>query len=108
MFYQFCFSIYQFLVNTNGATSGEVANDVLDPTYKALSIIMPVALGIVLLAGTIYAVVLGVQYSKSETADDRNKARKKLINAIIGFGVVLVLLAVLYAIRGPLADFINQ
>lgn len=106
MFYQFCMFLNSLLVNTSGTNKVESTNEVIDPVYKALDIIMPVALGIVLLSGTLYAIAIGVQYSKAESADDRNKAKKKLINGIIGFGIVLVLVAVLYAIKGPLGDFI--
>ena len=107
MLYRFCLFVNSLLVNTDGG-SLESQNDVLDPTYKALNIILPVALGIVLLCGTLYAVVLGVQYSKAENADERNKTKKKLINAIIGFGIVLVLVSILFAIRKPLSDFISN
>lgn len=107
MLFNIILGIYQFLVITpSGDTTPK--NDVLDPTYKALDIILPVALGIVLLSGTLYAVAIGVQYSRAETSDDRQKAKKRLINAIIGFGLVLVLVSVLYAIRKPLGDFITS
>ena len=106
MFYNFCLYFYSLLVNTSGSTAGEPQNEVLDPTYKVLDIVLPVALGIVLLSGTLYSVAIGVQYSRAESGDERQKAKKKLINAIIGFGLVLVLVAVLYAIRKPLGDFI--
>lgn len=105
MFYQFCLTIFNLLVNN--AEGAETQNKVLDPTYQALDIILPVALGIVLLCGTLYSIVLGVQYSRAESTDERSKVKKRLVNAIIGFGVVLVLVAVLYGIRKPLGDFIS-
>ena len=108
MLYRFCLFINSLLVKNTGGENVESQDDVLDPTYKALNIILPVALGIVLLCGTLYAVVLGVQYSKAESAEERNKAKKKLINAIIGFGIVLVLVSILFAIRKPLSDFISN
>ncbi len=46
-------------------------------------------------AGTIYAIVLGVQYSKAESSDKREEAKKRLVNTIIGFVVVFVLLVIL-------------
>lgn len=46
-------------------------------------------------AGTIYAIVLGVQYSKAESSDKREEAKKRLVNTIIGFVVVFVLLIIL-------------
>ena len=108
MVFEFCFKILNMLgiiTPSGGATDG---NDVVDPLYNALGIIMPVALGIILLSGTLYAVAIGVQYSRAEEAKDRAAAKKKLINGIIGFGLVLVLIAILYAVRGPVVDLINS
>ena len=58
------------------------------------SLLVPV---IILLgtAGTIYAIVLGVQYSKAETADKRDEAKKRLIHAVIGIVIMLVVLILL-------------
>ena len=105
--FNFLLTISNLLVNktTNG---GEKDSAVVDPIYNALDIILPVALGIVLLSGTLYAVVIGVQYSKAEDSDTRGKAKKKLIDGIIGFGIVIVLSAILYAIRGSIVDLINS
>ena len=107
MAFGFCLKILNLLgVITPSGSSGE-NNDVVDPLYNALGIIMPVALGIILLSGTLYAVAIGVQYSRAETAENRAVAKKKLINGIIGFGLVLVLIAILYAIRGPIVKLIE-
>ena len=46
-------------------------------------------------AGSIYAIVLGVNYSKAESADKREEAKKRMINAIIGIVVTLLLLILL-------------
>jgi len=43
-------------------------------------------------AGSVYAIVLGVQYAKAESADKRDEAKKRLINAVIGVVIMLVAL----------------
>ena len=45
-------------------------------------------------AGTIYAIWLGVNYSKSE-GDARTEAKKRIVNFLIGFICVMVLLVLL-------------
>ena len=105
--FQICMKVWRLLIENLEPEETTQGDDVVSPLYKALNIIMPVALGIILLAGTIYAVAIGVQYSRAENADERNKAKKKLVNGIIGFGIVLVLTAILYAIRGSVVDLIN-
>ena len=46
-------------------------------------------------AGGLYAIVLGVQYSKAESSEKRDEAKKRLINMIIGVLVLIVLLVLL-------------
>ena len=50
---------------------------------------------------------MGVKYAKAEKADDKANAQKILINFVIGAVVVIILLFILFALRGPLTDFIN-
>ena len=69
--------------------------EIIKPIIDILnSLLVPV---IILLgtAGTIYAIVLGVQYSKAETADKRDEAKKRLIHAAIGIVIMLVALILL-------------
>ena len=65
---------------------------IIAPIIEILnSLLIPV---IILLgtAGMIYVIVLGVQYTKAETADKRDEAKKRLINAAIGVIIMLVAL----------------
>ena len=107
MLFQLCVKILNLLIE-NTPDVAEDTSDVVDPLYKALDIILPVALGVILLSGTLYAVAIGVQYSRAEDSSARAGAKKKLINAIVGFGIVLTLISVLYAIRGPIVNLINN
>ena len=81
--------------NIDYGNAPEWVVDIIAPIIKILnSLLVPV---IILLgtAGTIYAIVLGVQYSKAETADKRDEAKKRLINAAIGIVIMLVALILL-------------
>ena len=90
---------YSFMLGT-----GE---DVLNPVYEGMTMIGPYAIGVVLTLSIFYGIFLGVKYSKAQSEDERANAQKTLVNFIIGAVTVLILISVLYAIRGPLADFIN-
>ena len=46
-------------------------------------------------AGTIYAIILGVNFARAESSDKREEAKKRIINFVIGFVVTLVLLILL-------------
>lgn len=91
--------IYSFILG-----SGE---DVLDPVYGGFTLIGPYALGVVCALSMFYGVFLAVKYAKSQAEDERANAQKTLINFMIGFGIVILLVCILIAIRQPLADFIN-
>ncbi len=80
---------------------------VLNPIYGGLSTVGPYALGIVTTLSLFYGVFLGVKYAKAKDETEKQGAQKTLINFIIGAGIVIVLISVLYAIRGPLANLID-
>lgn len=99
-------SVYNFLKVRN--LIGGDAKSSLDPIYSALSTIGPYAIGVVLLCTIIYGVVFGVKFAKAESSEERSKLQKALINGVIGFVTVLILLIILYAIREPLANWMNE
>ena len=68
---------------------------VVQPIVELLNNILWPLVGLVGAAGAIYCVVLGVKYAKAEEPQDREKAKGALKNAIIGFGLIFVLLVVL-------------
>ena len=84
------------------------AEDAVDPLYDAITTIGPYAIGIVALLGMVYALIIGVRMSKAENTQETAAARSQLISAIIGVVVIVILLSVLYAIRGPLIDWANN
>ena len=77
---------------------GEIANTAFQQARDIINIVLPIVLGVVLLVGTVYAIVLGVNYSKAEDADQRKNARERLVGAVVGFLVALVLIAIIYAL----------
>ena len=48
------------------------------------------------LAGTIYAIVVGVKFVKADSKDEREEAKQKLISVIIGVVVTLALIIAFY------------
>lgn len=63
----------------------------LEDVYNTLPTILYAILAVVGGAGTVYAVILGVNLAKSETDDKRKTAATRLKNTIIGVAVLLVL-----------------
>ncbi len=72
--------------------SPEWVVNLIAPIIRVLdSFLLPVII-ILGVAGMIYGIILGVQYAKAETADQREEAKKRMINGIIGIVIMLVLL----------------
>ena len=70
-------------------------DSVVAPIVSLLNQILGPMLAIVFAVGSLYCVILGVKYAKAEEPQDREKAKGALKNAIIGFGLIFVLLVVL-------------
>ena len=79
----------------NNNPTEPTVNDVYTKVFKPVVDILDSMLLPILTAGSIYAIVLGVNYSKAESADKREEAKKRMINAIIGIVVTLLLLILL-------------
>ena len=67
----------------------------LDPIVNVLEEVLWPILILVGTAGMIYAVVLGVKLAQAETADAREEAKKRIINAVIALVVIIALIALL-------------
>lgn len=63
----------------------------LNQVYDVLPTILYCILAIVGGAGTVYAVILGINLAKSDSDDARKKASERLKNTIIGIAVLLAL-----------------
>ena len=85
------------------------ANDaVTSPLYDGIGLIGPYAISIVAMLSLFYGIFLGVKYAKAEDATQKANLQKTLINFIIGAVTVLVLISVVYAIRGPLVQWMSE
>lgn len=75
-------------------TKGELEN-VVKPIKDIINVLIPVLLGLVVSVGLIYCIILGVKYAKAQDPQEHEKAKSALINAIVGFVLIFVLLAIL-------------
>ncbi len=87
------------------ATTTIEADNAVSPLYDAISTIGPYAMGVVLGLGLIYGIIVGVRFAKAEDPKERGALQKVLINGVIGFVAILILIAILYAIRKPLTEW---
>lgn len=85
----------------------------LNDVYQVLPNILWTIMAVVGAAGTVYAIVLGVNLAKGETEDKRKTAATRIKNTIIGVAV-LILLVVFINVLLPLIlhaafpDFVKE
>ena len=80
------------LVDVGWGNTPKWISNVLQPVLDVLdSLLLPIII-ILGTAGLIYGIVLGVQFAKAESADKRDESKKRMINAVIGIVIMLVLL----------------
>ena len=68
---------------------------IIQPVLDVLNAILWPAIAIVGSAGAIYCVFLGIKIAKSDEQNSREKAKKDLIGAVIGFALIFVLIVAL-------------
>lgn len=59
------------------------------------SVLWPILI-VVAAAGTIYAVVLGVNMARADSTEKREEAKKRVINVLIGMVIIVALILLLY------------
>ena len=103
------FSLASSIMNFMGSPAGQLAagtgyEQYKDPSSKyhwvytlcnALESLLTPILIIVATAGLIYAVVLGVNLARADSADKQQEAKKRMIYAIVGLVSIIVLILLL-------------
>ena len=93
-----------------GGTSGDNpwgALGWLKNVTDAIDMLLYPILALVATAGIIYAVVLGVNLAKAESTEKREEAKKRMINAIIGFVSIIALVLLMKLVIYFLPDIIG-
>lgn len=84
-----------------GASSSALQNLGNEATTKIgeiFGIVMPIIFAVVTMMAIIYTVILGVKFAKAEDSEKREEAKKRLITAAIGFGIAIIVSAVLWGV----------
>lgn len=72
------------------------ANTFYEKFVDIMTIVMPIVLGVILALGVFFCLKLGIAYAKTEKTEDREEAKKRLVGAIIGFGIGIVAAAIMW------------
>lgn len=92
-------NIVNFLAAESGSTGGDtVINEAYKSFLNVVNLIFPIVLGVLLVFGMIYSIILGVNYARAEDTEKREEAKKRLVGAIVGIVIGGVLVAIIWAI----------
>ena len=83
-------------------------NPIIAPVLEVLNAILWPAIAIVGSAGAIYCVFLGIKIAKSDEQNSREKAKKDLLGAIIGFGLIFILIVCLKIAMPILQEWVKS
>ena len=70
-------------------------NSIVQPVLDICRTLVPIMLAVVGAVGALWCILLGVRYAKAEDPQEHEKAKKGLINAIVGFVLIFILLIML-------------
>lgn len=95
----FLAKIGMFLANVRPLADNEIpeghpfawVNDVV----AVIDMVLWPLLIIVAAAGTIYAVVLGVNMARADSTEKREEAKKKVINVLVGMAIIVAIILLL-------------
>lgn len=93
-FYNLAMGIMNLLASPTESDHG--LSDLAKEIFKYAGYILIPVMIIVGVAGIFYSIYLGVQLAKADSADKRQEAKARMINAIIGFVVIFVLVLLMY------------
>ena len=71
---------------------------------NAISQVLWPILIVVAAAGSIYAIVLGVNMARADSTEKREEAKKRVINVLIGMVIIVGLILLLELFMGPILE----
>ena len=80
-------------------------NSIVQPVLDICHTLVPVLLAVVGAVGALWCILLGIKYAKADDPQEHEKAKKGLINAIVGFVLIFVLLIMLNIGTGIFTDW---
>ena len=82
-------------------------NPVIKPVLDVINAILWPAIAIVGSVGSVYCIFLGIKIAKSDEQNSREKAKKDLLGAVIGFGLIFILIVALKLTMPIMQDWVK-
>ena len=80
-------------------------NSIIQPVVTLCGQLVPILLAVVGAVGALWCILLGVKSARADDPQEHEKAKKGLVNAIVGFVLIFVLLIMLNIGTGVLTEW---
>ena len=84
------------LLNSSASENTKGLSTLAEQIFEYASYILIPIMIVVGVAGIFYGVYLGVNLAKADSADKRQEAKARMVNAIIGFVAIFVIVLLMY------------
>ncbi len=81
-----------------GSDLSDAANTLKTTFTSVMRTVMPIVFSVILAFGVFFSIKLGIYYAKQETTEKREEAKKRLVGAVVGFGIGIVAAVICWVI----------
>ncbi len=83
-------------IDSEASEATKQLTNIANEIFKYAGYVLIPVMIVVGVAGIFYSIYLGVNLAKADSADKRQEAKSRMVNAIIGFVVIFVLVLLMY------------
>ncbi len=88
-------------------TDGADFSSAVSPMVKFITGLMPAVLMLVAAAGTLYCILLAVQYARASEPQEREKAKNRIATFLLGFVLIFILLFLMQVTMPVLVQWVQ-
>ena len=93
-FFSLAMGMMNLLVETGSSQTG--LSSVAQEIFRISKTVLVPVMIIVGVAGVFYSIYLGVMMARADSSDKREEAKKRMVNAIVGFVAIFILITLMY------------
>lgn len=80
----------------------------IQPLIDAINVITPILLSLVFVIAVPMCITTGIKIARAEGAEQREEAKRSLIQKLIGFGSIFVLIIIIWLVKEPLLTWVSE
>ena len=97
------------LMGMNGlleVSATETSKSVLQAVTNYITAILGSIIGVAAMVAVVYAIVVGAKMARANNAEEREEAKKKVIFTVIGIGVAIAIMIIMFVIKNKVFEWL--